>query len=240
MMPTVPSRVTGAYRCSMERIVVADAHAVASTAAAIVHDEISAWPSIALGLAGGSTPLATHGLLAERDMDWSHVTAWIPDERWVAPDHDDANQRMVRESLTDAVGATLLAPDTTSGNPAQVARRYGDRVIPVLTDPGRRSIVMLGMGTDGHTASLFPGTTALEVSGRSYVANFVPQLDVWRLTATFELLGTAHIVIFLVTGEAKAAMVVRIAAGDDVPAARVGAQERVVWLMDEAAASLTS
>jgi 6-phosphogluconolactonase len=221
----------------MERIVVADAHAVASTAAAIVHDEISTWPSIALGLAGGSTPLATHGLLAERDVDWSHVTAWIPDERWVPPDHDDANQRMVRESLTDAVGATLLAPDTSSGNPADTARRYGDLVIPVLTDPDQRSVVMLGMGADGHTASLFPGTTAINVSGPSYIANFVPQLDVWRLTATFDLLATADIVIFLVTGEAKAGMVARVAVGDDLPAARVTAQERVVWLMDEAAAS---
>jgi 6-phosphogluconolactonase len=222
----------------MERIVVEDGHAVALVAAGLVHDEISKWPAIALGLAGGSTPLATHGLLAERNVDWSHVTTWLPDERWVPPDHDDANQRMVRESLTDAVGAILLAPDTSSANPAEAARRYGDLVIPVLTDPDRRSIVMLGMGADGHTASLFPGTSALSVPGPSYVANFVPQLDVWRLTATFDLLATADIVIFLVTGEAKAGMMARVAAGDDLPAARVHAQERVVWLMDEAAASL--
>lgn len=222
----------------MERIIVHDGHAVASTAAGLVHDEISGSASIALGLAGGSTPLATHGLLAERDIDWSHVITWIPDERWVPAEHDDANQRMVRESLTDLVGATLHAPDTSTGNPAEVARRYGDLIIPVLTDPARRSVVMLGMGADGHTASLFPGTTALSVPGRSYVANFVPQLDVWRLTATFDLLASADVVIFLVTGQAKAGMVARVAAGDDLPAARIRAQERVVWLLDEAAASL--
>jgi 6-phosphogluconolactonase len=221
----------------MDRIIVPDADALAVVAAQLVHEEVIGASSLSLGVAGGSTPIATHGLLCDRDIDWSHVTAWIPDERWVPPDHEDANQRMVRETLTDAVNLELLAPDTRSGNPAEVARRYGDLIIPILTAPGRRSIIMLGMGTDGHTASLFPGTTALGVTVPSYVANFIPKLDSWRLTATLDLIAMADVVIFLVSGAAKAAMVASVAAGADVPAAAVTARDRVLWLLDEAAAA---
>jgi len=221
----------------METIVVPDATALAAATSHMIHDEISASGRMSIGLAGGSTPVSTHALLTQHDIDWSDVIAWLPDERWVPPDHEDANQRMVRESLCNAVGLELLAPDTLAGNPAEVARRYGDTVIPVVTEPGRRSVVMLGLGADGHTASLFPGTAALDVAGASYVANFVPTLDTWRLTATFDLLAEADLVIFLVSGSAKAEMVGAIAAGLDVPAARVTARERVIWLLDEAAAA---
>lgn len=221
----------------MDRIVVADAEALAAVTAQMILEEVTGSSSVLLGVAGGSTPIATHGLLCEPDIDWSHVTAWIPDERWVPPDHADANQRMIRDTLTDAVNLDLLAPDTRSGNPAEVARRYGDRIVPLLTEPDRRSVVMLGLGTDGHTASLFPGTTALGVSGPSYVANFVPKLDAWRLTATLDLIAMADVVMFLVSGEAKAEVVAAISRGEDVPAARVTARERVVWLLDEPAAA---
>jgi 6-phosphogluconolactonase len=132
----------------------------------------------------------------------------------------------------------FLAPDTTLHSPGEAAERYTDTLISVLATTARR-VTLLGIGTDGHTASLFPGTTALATGGPRYVENFVPLFDSWRLTATFDLLGASDVVYFLVAGASKADMVATIAGGADVPAARVTAKEQVVWLLDrEAAAGL--
>lgn len=144
---------------------------------------------------------------------------------------------MARESLVDTTGIVLLSPDTTLASPIEAASEFTGVVLPVMSREDARSIVFLGLGTDGHTASLFPGTSALSVSGPSYVANHVPQMDTWRLTATFDLIGLADTVVFLVSGEAKAGIIRDIANGVDHPAARVTANDRVVWLLDHAAAS---
>lgn len=221
----------------METIVLPDPSALAEAAADMVAHEIDGHPQVMLGLAGGSTPRATHASLVERKVDWSGTTAWIADERWVPRAHPDANQAMVRESLTDPCRIPFLAPDTTLETPAQAATSYADRLIPRITDRRTRTVLMLGIGADGHTASLFPGTTALDVDARSYVANFVPQLDTWRLTATFPLIASTDVVMFLVAGAAKAPAVAAIASGEGLPAGRVTATERVVWLLDEAAAA---
>lgn len=220
----------------MDIVILPDAASLAVKAADLVEEEISSHAEVLLALAGGSTPRSTHDQLAARPIDWSNVTAWIADERWVTPDHEDANQLMVRESLAGPTGVRFLAPDTTLGTPARAATEYGDLVIPRITDRSIRSVTMLGLGTDGHTASLFPGTTALAAGSLSYVPNFVPTLDAWRLTATFRLLAESDVVVFLVAGASKAPVVADIAAGADHPAARVTARERVVWLLDEAAA----
>ncbi len=222
----------------MDTVILPDAESLAIEAAAMVIAEVEDSGAMMLGLAGGSTPKRTHEALLASPIDWSGVTAWIPDERWVPPDDADANQRMMRSTLTDEAGITLLAPDTTAATPAAAATAYGDAVIPMLTDPEVRSVVMLGMGADGHTASLFPGTVAEGNTSVSYVANFVPQQDSWRLTATFPLLATADVVMFLVSGRSKASMIAEIHSGSDYPAARVTAKERVVWVLDEDAASL--
>jgi 6-phosphogluconolactonase len=132
----------------------------------------------------------------------------------------------------------FLAPDTTLRYRAEAAERYTATLISVLATTARR-VTLLGIGADGHTASLFPGTAALATGGPRYVENFVPSFDSWRLTATFDLLGESDIVYFLVAGASKADMVTAIAGGADVPAARVTAREEVVWLLDrEAAAGL--
>jgi 6-phosphogluconolactonase len=143
---------------------------------------------------------------------------------------------MIRESLVRASGVQFLAPDTTLHSPAEAAERYTQTLIPVLATTTRR-VTLLGIGDDGHTASLFPGTTALETGGPRYVDNFVPSFDSWRLTATFDLLNESDIVYFLVAGASKAEMIAAIAAGADVPATRVTAKEQVIWLLDRAAAA---
>ncbi len=106
-----------------------------------------------------------------------------------------------------------------------------------MTRTDQRSIVFLGLGADGHTASLFPGTTALAAKGPSYVATFVPHMDTWRLTATYDLIALADLVVFLVVGASKADIIREISDGRAHPAAAVSAREQVMWLLDEAAAS---
>jgi 6-phosphogluconolactonase len=220
----------------MEYTVFDDPEALAESTADLIEEEIAAQGRIALGLAGGSTPRATYESLVSRHIDWSTTVAWLTDERWVAPMNPDSNQRMIRETLVRNAGVQFVAPDTTLPSPAESGSRMTQTLIPVLSTVARR-VTLLGIGTDGHTASLFPGTTALESGGPRYVENFVPAFDTWRLTATFDLLDESDIVYFLVAGESKADMVASIASGADVPAAKVTARERVVWLLDRRAAS---
>ena len=220
----------------MDIIICEDPATLARRAADIVEAEIATGDHIALGLAGGSTPRAAYEALALRDIDWTHTAAWMTDERWVPPMHPDANQRMVRLALVASTGVQFLRPDTTMRSPTDAAERFTDVLTSVLATATRK-VTLLGIGADGHTASLFPGTTALESGGPRYVANFVPDLDTWRLTATVELLSTSDLVVFLVAGSAKAERIASIAAGADVPAAWITARDRVLWLLDEDAAA---
>jgi 6-phosphogluconolactonase len=220
----------------MDYTVFDDPEGLAQGAADLLQPEIEADGRLALGLAGGSTPRGTYEALASRAIDWSTTAAWMTDDRWVAPMHPDSNQRMVRESLARSAGMQFLAPDTTLRSPAEAAERYTHTLISVLSTTARR-VTLLGIGADGHTASLFPGTTALQTGGPRYVENYVPSFDAWRLTATFDLLGESDIVYFLVAGASKAEMVAAIAAGADVPAGGVTAKEQVMWLLDKEAAA---
>jgi len=224
------------YSADMEYTVFDEPAALAHATADLLQHEVEATGRIALGLAGGATPRATYEYLESRDIDWSTTATWLTDERWVAPMNADANRRMVWDALVRTTGVQFLAPDTTLASPEIAASRFTETLISVLATATRR-ITLLGIGADGHTASLFPGTTALDTGGPRYVDNFVPSLDAWRLTATFDLLSESDIVYFLVAGTSKAAVVASIADGRDVPAARVTAREQVVWLLDREAAS---
>lgn len=227
----------------MQINVAADPAELAAQTAEVVANELAALEGPAtLGLAGGSTPRATYGELGALDVAWSDVTLWLGDERWVPADHPDSNAAMARATLADVVGAELLAPATGGGEPAAAAHAYeialSDRWVE---RDGRRSpdLVLLGMGDDGHTASLFPDTAALDDHSRSYTANWVDALGTWRLTATFPLLWAARHIIFLVAGEGKAEMLHRILdEGAPYPAQRVAAGSRATtWMVDAAAAS---
>ncbi len=220
----------------MNITVVDDSQSLAVAAADLIQSEIENTRRLAIGLSGGTTPNATYQELASRDINWSTAVAWLVDERWVAPMHADSNQRMVRESLIRSTGVQFLAPDTTLHTRARSTERFTEIITSVLATASRK-VTLLGIGTDGHTASLFPGTSALSPGGPRYIENFVPDLDAWRLTATFGLLAESDIVCFLVSGESKASIVSAIAGGADVPANMVTAKEQVVWLLDSQAAS---
>lgn len=209
---------------------------LATSAADLLQAEMEADGRVALGLAGGSTPRATYELLASRGLDWSTTVAWLTDERWVPPMSPESNQRMIRETLVTNTGVQFVAPDTTLHSPTEAASRFTPTLVGVLATAARR-VTLLGIGDDGHTASLFPETEALGTAGPRYIDNYVPHFDSWRLTSTFDLLSESDIVYFLVAGRSKAAMIASIAAGADVPAARVRAKEKVVWLLDKESAS---
>lgn len=207
--------------------------------------EIAAWlrlqaPAATVGLAGGSTPRATYELLREQSLPWNTVTGWMTDERFVPGDHPDSNAGMVRDALFDHVPARLLEVPYIESHPDASAERYA-AMLEELFPEGRPGLVLLGVGTDGHTASLFPDTPALDATG-TYVANRVDALDTWRLTATNDFLAKAARTMFIVSGDAKADVVAQILEDDaDLPAARLSRRSRdVVWLLDRKAASRLS
>jgi 6-phosphogluconolactonase len=220
----------------MDTTILPDAGSVVVRTADIIEEFFNAHDTSTFGLSGGSGPPPIHRELARRDIRWDTVTTWMSDERWVDPSHDDSNQRAARTALVDATGVRFLAPDTTMSEPQEAARGFETLLIEHDIGGSTPSVLMLGMGDDGHTASLFPSTTALAVDDRSYVANWVAKLDAWRLTATYPLIHNTDLVLFVVMGSAKADMVAQVAAGKDVPAARVTARGHVRWILDEAAA----
>jgi 6-phosphogluconolactonase len=193
---------------------------------------------VTFGLAGGSTPVATYRILREQSLPWQRVTCWLPDERWVPPDDPASNALMARHQLTDHVPAKLIAPDTALADPAEAAAAY-QRLLETEYDGGP-DVVLLGVGDDGHTASLFPETAALEVDEPGYVANWVDRFGTWRLTATTPLLQASDHLIFLVSGTGKAEVMRRILIDEEpLPARTVAAGAAdVTWMLDTEAAGL--
>lgn len=226
----------------MDVKILDDVEALQAAATELVADYIRAGGTD-VALAGGSTPKPIHRRLSGVDLPWNQVTLWLGDERWVPPDHEDANSRMVRVTIADEVGARFVRPDTSGSDPAIAAAHYEITLRTELgTDAAGRlapGLVMLGMGADGHTASLFPGSDALERMDRDYVATWVESKQTWRLTVTFPALWAADRIAFLVTGADKAATIREIIdEGTPHPAQRVAAGAGdVTWLLDAAAAS---
>jgi 6-phosphogluconolactonase len=197
---------------------------------------------LTLGLAGGGTPKATYAELAQRDIEWKPITMWLGDERWVAHHHPESNVGMVRGALVDRVHGHLLAPNHGIGDPIAAAAAYQNALADAFVDRGdgpAPDIVLLGLGNDGHTASLFPGTSALADRTNRFVANWVAAKDAWRLTATLPLLWSAAEIIFIVSGPGKAQVVHEIIDdGVAYPAQQVAtAARRVTWYLDEPAAA---
>jgi 6-phosphogluconolactonase len=208
------------------------AEAAADRLAAVLADAPTTF-----GLAGGSTPARTYEILRERSLPWGQVTCWLPDERWVPPEDPASNALMAQRALTDHVPAQLIAPDTRLSSPIEAASAYQRLLEAEFV--GGPDVVLLGVGVDGHTASLFPHTEAIDIVDPSYVANWVDPLGTWRLTATIPLLHTSSEIIFLVSGVAKAGtMRLILVDGQPLPARLVadGAND-VVWLLDAEAAS---
>jgi 6-phosphogluconolactonase len=166
-------------------------------------------------LAGGNTPRLLYQRLAEEPyrsaVPWARTFFVFGDERCVQPDDEASNYRMVRQSLFDPLEIDEHHILRMKGEeaPADAARRYEVRLGDLFLIRPKRSfdLALLGIGTDGHTASLFPGTGALEETERWVVANHLPLADEWRVTLTFPALNSAGRVLFLATGESKAQII---------------------------------
>lgn len=196
-------------------------------------------------LSGGSTPRAVHAWLAERasEVDWAHVHLWFGDERSVPADHPDSNVGMAHETLIDRLPRAQPQVHPMRGDlpPSEAADHYEAELRAVFgNDVPRFDLVFLGLGDDAHTASLFPHTQALTESSRWVVGNFVPKLDTWRITLTVPVFNRARTVVFLVTGEGKAAALRSVLHGerepDRYPAQLIRPDGGLLWLIDDAAA----
>lgn len=203
-------------------------------------------------LAGGSTPKAVYTLLAgggrsgAGQLDWGKVHAFFGDERHVPPDHSDSNFRMANDALlakvpihVHRVRAELDAATAASDYAAELKSAFALR----SGDVPRFDLMMLGMGPDGHTASLFPGSAALEDRGALVAANWVEKFKAYRITLTFPVLNAAEEVLFTAGGADKAEMLRSVLRGDPAgqkyPAQLVRPTAgRLLWFVDEAAARL--
>ena len=205
----------------------------------------------AVALSGGSTPRATYALLASPEfagrIDWPRVHVFWGDERCVPPDHPDSNYSMARETLLDHVPIPVENVHRVRGeiDPARAADEY-ERTLRdfFATRPGETEfdLILLGMGGDGHTASLFPGTAAIHEDTRRVVAHFVGQLNAWRVTLTPIAINAAAQVTFLVAGAGKAQRLREVLTGPFQPG-RLPSQivhptgGRLLWLLDAPAAA---
>ena len=204
-----------------------------------------------LVLSGGSTPKRLYEILAQSNISWNHVHFFWGDERCVGPDHIDSNYKMAYDTLLSKINVNAshihrlrgeIAPEIAALHYEQTIRSvFGltgltpdDPVMPAF------DLVLLGMGADGHTASLFPETEALKECTRWVTANFVPKLAGYRLTLTPAILNGAEKVFFLVAGSDKAKTLKNVLEGpyhpDLLPSQLLhSATGRVTWIVDEAA-----
>jgi len=202
----------------------------------------------ALALSGGSTPAPFYRALAEsanrKRLDWGHIHLFWGDERPVPQDHPESNYRMAKETLIDPVGI----PDANVHRvPAEMDVRLAafsyEEVLRDFFDGNwpRFDLVLLGMGADGHTASLFPHSAGLNEEQRWFIANYAPVRETWRLTLTRRAINAARRVWVLVRGESKAEKLAEVLAGLQDPQANpiqlVHPEDgEMVWWVDQAAA----
>jgi 6-phosphogluconolactonase len=221
---------------------------------------IAARGRFTVALAGGSTPRAMYTLLTSDEfatrVDWSAVHVFWGDERCVLPDHPDSNYRMARTALLDHVPLPAGNVHRMFGElePVQAATEYQE-VLRAFFSPSyvgrekgqtpiaRFDLILLGMGNDGHTASLFPGTAAVDERVRWAMAHYVDKLGAWRITLTPALINAAANVIFIVSGSGKAEPLRQVLMGPYqphiLPAQTIKPDPgRLRWLVDAEAGAL--
>ncbi|NVJ14558.1 6-phosphogluconolactonase [Myxococcus sp. AM010] len=196
-----------------------------------LQDTLATQRRVSLALSGGGTPGPAYRALAAQVLPWERVDVYFVDERFVPPDHADSNYRMVEDTLLRPLRLSpsqVFRMEGEREDRAAAARDYAAKLPPVL------DVVLLGMGEDGHTASLFPGHPALEETEQRVLAVVGPKPPPWRMTLTLPVLRSARRVLTLVSGAGKRDTVRRALAGDaGLPAARVTNSE---WMLDPAAA----
>jgi len=185
-----------------------------------------------IALSGGGTAEQCYERLRNVTVDWSSVDVYLGDERFVPVTDPDSNEGMARRVLLDAVAPHAIHSMSGAGATAEVAAEAYDALVRAAAP---LDLVHLGLGPDGHTASLFPGTAALDEQARWVVTNEDDLHPHPRLTFTFPAIGASRLVVFTVAGADKRDAFTRIRDGESLPGGRVTARE-VIWLVDPAAA----
>jgi 6-phosphogluconolactonase len=207
------------------------------------HNAITERSEFRIALSGGNTPRPVYARLAAmaHDLPWDLVRITFGDERCVPPDDKESNFRMAWETLLApaAVPEKSILRMRGEIDPQIAAQEYQEQLDLMASERGEpiyiHDLILLGLGDDGHTASLFPGTAALEETIRRVVANFVPRLNAWRLTFTFPLINRARHILFLVGAAKDPKLIERVLQGDrELPAARVDPSVgEVTWIIGE-------
>lgn len=223
--------------------------AAADEFAALAAQAVQSHGRFTVALSGGSTPKSLYSLLASGsipNIPWEKIFFFFGDERFVPPDHPDSNYRMVHETglFSKVFNDQVFRVPTEEKDPDIAARDY-ERTLQKFFNlkPGefpRFDLILLGLGPDGHTASLFPGTAALNEKNRVVVANWVEKFHSYRITFTLPVLNHAACDMFLVSGKDKADMVrqVLVDKNADLPSQKVHPEDgRLLWLLDAAAGS---
>ncbi len=197
-----------------------------------------------VALAGGSTPKGLYQKLATspyaEQINWESVHLFFGDERCVLPTDDDSNFKMVREAMIDHVAIpeqNVHRMPTESGVADDIALEYAHTMKAVL-GASPLDLVLLGLGADGHVASLFPGTDALHVTATMTTSVYIEKLASWRVTMTYPVINNARQVVILIAGEAKASIVnaVNKDAVHGLPVQRLAPQHDYYWYLDALAA----
>jgi 6-phosphogluconolactonase len=188
-----------------------------------------------VALSGGSTPKILYELLVSTQVPWTKIHFFWSDERHVPPDHPDSNYRMAYEAMLSRVPVPENNVHRVHGeNPdaAKAAYEYEQTLLPL-------DLILLGLGTDGHTASIFPGSDVLHETKRLIAATWVEKLNTYRITMTLPLLNTGASVLFLVSGAEKAEIVKDVIEGPkQYPAQLVQPTHgQLLWMLDKDAAS---
>lgn len=232
--------------------VVANPAAIAEAAAekiiSAAADAIPRRGGFSIALSGGSTPKTLFQLLAtdpfSKRIGWKNWHIYFGDERCVPPAHPDSNFRMASEALLDHVAVPADHIHRMKGEiePEKAAMEYGQLLKQNFADGGL-DVVLLGMGDDGHTASLFPHTAALVETHHRCVANYVEKLNAWRITMTAPFINRAGQIIVMVSGSAKAKRIEQALQGppdpQNLPIQMIAPTDgQIVWLMDAAAAGM--
>lgn len=204
-----------------------------------------------VALSGGSTPRRVYEMLAsngfKRRIEWDRVDFFWGDERYVSADDRDSNYRMTAEALLRHVPvpvANVHRVPTEISPPAAAAGAYEEDIRQCFNHAAsvpQFDLIYLGLGTNGHTASLFPHSPALREQSRLVLADFVSEVNMWRITMSAPLLNRGCTVAFLIQGQAKAEVLREVLLGprdpERLPAQLIRPEGKLLWMVDEAAAS---
>jgi 6-phosphogluconolactonase len=248
----MPAPVTVTYQVfpTAKEVSMASARLFASH----VEDAVAARGVARVAISGGSTPKGMFDLLADpskpfaNTIPWDKLQLYWVDERCVPPTHPDSNYLMTKGALLDKVGILPENIFRMEGelDPEEAANRYEAVIRNSMRLEGAESphfdLVLLGMGDDGHTASLFPNTEAIEEIGRIVVANHVPQKDTWRITLTWPVINQAKEVCFELAGAGKAGVLAEVLTGPRKPSQLPSqlirpSNGKLLFLLDEAVAA---